>query len=331
MLAGRMNYLTGTFRIKDVPIPVPGPGQVRVRIRAAGICLSDVHLIGGHLGAPAAGEVTLGHEVAGEIDLLGEGVTAVAIGTRVILDAGRERGGRLETLGVDYDGGWAEYIVADVDGIVSIPDFLSFQQAAVIPDAVSTPWGAIEWTGQVRAGEAAGVWGIGGLGSHAIQLLRMVGAAPIVAVDPAPAARARARELGADLALDPADPAFDDQVRELTGGEGISVALDFAGVAPARRQALHSLAVGGRLVVVGIDGGPITIDEDLDFHLTRRQVLGHYGYEPRHIHQLLRFVGFGRLDLSTSVTLELPLTEAERGVELLAAQSGDHVRIVLTP
>ncbi|GAB3178140.1 hypothetical protein GCM10027259_24180 [Micromonospora palomenae] len=90
--------------------------------------------------------------------------------------------------------------------LVGVPDDLPLEQAAIIPDAVSTPWGAIVATADVRPTQAVGVWGLGGLGAHAVQLLRLVGAAPIVAVDPIPDALARALALGADHALDPAPP-----------------------------------------------------------------------------------------------------------------------------
>ena len=106
-----------------------------------------------------------------------------------------------------------------------------------MPDAVSTPWGAIVWTGGVRAGEAVGVWGVGGLGAHAVQLLRFVGATPLIAVDPIAAARKRALEFGADLALDPANPEFAQQLRASTGGKGLDVAFDFAGGDVVRAQA----------------------------------------------------------------------------------------------
>ena len=94
MLAGRMNFATKTFVVKEVPIPVPGPAEARVKVRAAGVCLSDVHLIQGILSPLllAGDEVTLGHEVAGEVDLLGDGVTGPAPGTRVIVGAGKHVG-----------------------------------------------------------------------------------------------------------------------------------------------------------------------------------------------------------------------------------------------
>lgn len=332
MLAGRLNYATGSFEVKEIPVPTPGPGEVRVRVRAAGICLSDVHAIDRSVPpAFSSGETTLGHEVAGDIDMLGDGVESIEIGTRVILHAGRVIGGRVEVLGENYDGGWAEYVVVEAFGVIPIPESISYQHAAVIPDAVSTPWGAIEWTGEVRAGEAVGVWGIGGLGTHAIQLVRLVGAAPIIAVDPSDDARTRALALGADYALDPTAADFEDVIRKLTDSEGVAVALEFAGVAAARSQALKSLSIGGRLVLVGVDTAPMVIDDLIEFHGARLKVLGHLGYEPRHIEELVKFVALGRLDLSQSVSLELPLAEAARGVELLSKNPGQHVRIVLIP
>jgi D-arabinose 1-dehydrogenase-like Zn-dependent alcohol dehydrogenase len=333
MPAGRMSFATRTFTVKEVPVPDPGPGEVRVRVRAAGVCLSDVHLIEGllHPMLLQGDEVTLGHEVAGEVDVLGEGVVGIEPGTRVIVGAGKRIDDVVWTMGVDYDGGWAEYVVAPAEVLLPIPDTLPFEQAAIIPDAVSTPWGAVEWTGRIKAGESVGVWGIGGLGAHGVQLLRFVGAAPIVAVDPAEAARERALEFGADLALDPMDPEFDARIAAATKGAGLDAAIDFAGVAPVRKQALGALRPGGRLVLVGISGGPLTVESDGLFQYTRKQILGHYGSEPRHVAELVRLVELGRLDFSRSVSGTLPLADAARAVERLESKQGNPVRLVLIP
>jgi threonine dehydrogenase-like Zn-dependent dehydrogenase len=333
MRAGRMNFATGSFAVRDVPVPVAGPGEVRVRVRAAGVCLSDVHLIDGTLRPLLlpGDEVTLGHEVAGEVESLGPGMDAPALGSRVIVGAGKQVGEAVWTMGVDYDGGWAEYLVVPAEALVPIPDTLPFEQAAIIPDAVSTPWGAIEWTGRVRAGEAAGVWGVGGLGIHAVALLRLVGAAPIIAIDPLPEARERALSFGADAALDPGADRFRQELAALTAGRGLDVAFDFAGVTAVRTQALAALAVGGRLVLVGLAGAPITLGHDTAFQYGRKQVLGHYGSEERHVPELVRLVELGRLDVSRSVSATLPLTQAAEAVRVLAEKDGNPIRLVLIP
>jgi threonine dehydrogenase-like Zn-dependent dehydrogenase len=332
MLAGRLDVRTREFAVKEVPVPRPGPGEVLIRVGAAGICLSDVHLIEGSL-TPLfleGPEVTLGHEVAGTVASLGPGVEGWAEGARVLLQAGEQRNDWVYTRGVDYDGGWAEYALATATTLVAVPDDLPLEQACIVPDAVSTPWASIVETAGVRAGQPVGVWGIGGLGAHAVQLLRLAGAAPIVAVDPVPAARQRALDLGADLALDPADDVA-AAVRELTGGPGLAYAFDFAGVAPVREQAVAALDRAGALVLVGLTDQPLSIAKGTQFSYFGQRILGHYGSGPGHVDQLVSLIRHHRLDLAASISGTLPLADAAKGVEQLANKEGNPIRLVLTP
>ncbi|WP_058041488.1 zinc-binding dehydrogenase [Streptomyces roseifaciens] len=346
MLAGRLDLRSGAFAVEEIPVPRPGPGQVRVKVEAAGICLSDVHLIDGSLKPvrTQADKITLGHETAGVVDALGPGVPAEwTVGRRVLLQAGERCGTcrscerftapclRLLTRGVDYDGGWAEYALAGHHTLVALPDDLPFEQAAIIPDAVSTPWSAITLTGRARAARPAGVWGTGGLGAHAVQLLRLVGAAPVIAVDPLEAARRRALDFGADLALDPADPGLRARILAATDGHGLDLALDTAGVPAVREQAAGCLAADGRLVLVGLGPGPLTVGNSIAFSVRHQQILGHYGSEPGHVDELVTLARLGRLDLGRSISGTLPLAEAAAGVERLRKKEGDPIRLVLTP
>lgn len=333
MLAGRLNVETKEFALSEVPIPEPGPGFVRVKVGAAGVCLSDVHLIQGLLRPQflQGSEVTLGHEVAGTVDLPGPGVTSAVPGDRVVIQAGYEYKGATLTMGVDYDGGWAEYVVVPAGVLVPLGDDIPFDQASIIPDAVSTPWGAISSTGDVRAGEAVGVWGIGGLGAHGVQLLRLIGAAPIIAVDPIPEARRRALEFGADYALDPLAEDFSDAMKNATAGQGLDAALDFAGVDAVRAQAVKCLGRRGRLVLVGLSGTPITISDSSGFSYARKQILGHYGSEAHHVPELVKLTRLGRLDFAKSVTARVPLRDAAQAVKQLDAKEGNPIRLVLIP
>jgi D-arabinose 1-dehydrogenase-like Zn-dependent alcohol dehydrogenase len=345
MLAGRLHVTTGKFRVEEVPVPVPGPGEVLIEVKAAGVCLSDVHLIDGSLKpfVPIE-EVTLGHEVAGVIhtlgpDLLGEW----APGMRVALQAGQSCGRcancrlrrtpclKTRTRGVDYDGGWAQYTIAREDTLVPIPDHLPFDQAAIIPDAVSTPYAAIVATGEVRPAQAVGVWGAGGLGAHGIQLARLAGAAPVIAVDPLPSARERALAFGTDLALDPGDPGFAETVLQATEGRGLDVAFDFAGVSAVREQSATVLARGGIMVLVGLTPHPLTITGSTQFSWKRNQIRGHYGSGPEYVEQLVRLASVGRLDLSPSISDHLPLADAAEAVRRLENKVGDPIRLVLIP
>ncbi|MFD7713799.1 zinc-binding dehydrogenase [Streptomyces sp. NPDC059786] len=334
MLAARLHVPSRGLRLEEVPRPHPGPGEVLVKVEAAGVCLSDVHLIDGTL-TPLllrGDTVTLGHEVSGTIAEVGEGVTVWREGQRVVLHAGEVRDGVTYTRGVDYDGGWAEYALSAAHALTPLPDAIPFEQGAIIPDAVSTPWGAITTTGAVRPAEAVGVWGVGGLGVHAVQLLRTAGACPIVAVDPSPTARERALAAGADLVLDSADPELRARVGAVTGGAGLTAAFDFAGVPAVREQALKALAPKGRLVLVGLTNQPLTVQDGTRFSYLQQQILGHYGSDmPVALPQLLALINGGRLDFSGSISGVLPLSRAAEAVERLEKKEGNPIRLILRP
>ncbi|MFJ5035666.1 zinc-binding dehydrogenase [Streptomyces sp. NPDC088560] len=334
MPAARLDLEKRELRLEKVPVPEPGPQEVRVRVAAAGVCLSDIHLIDGTLSPAhgADGVVTLGHEVAGTVDAVGPGVRGWRQGTRVVLLPGQLRGdGAVVTRGVDFDGGWAQFVLARRDTLVRIPDELPFEQAALIPDAVSTPWAAITSTARVQPAETVGVWGVGGLGAHAVQLLRMSGVSLIIAVDPRPSARERALSLGADVALAPDDPTLPDVVSRGTQGRGLNVAFDFAGVPAARDQAMELLGWSGRMVVVGMWDGPVTIASGVRFGYLRQAVLGHYGSEMVHLEQLVRMAGDGALDLSRSVGEVFDLADVQEAVARLRNGEQSHARLVLRP
>ena len=327
MRAGRITVSTRAFEVVDVPTPDAGAGQVRIKVAAAGVCLSDVHFLEGILspGYLVGDCVTLGHEVAGVIDQIGTGVSGVTLGDRVVVTVEqRNEAQQITTLGFDYDGGWAEYLVTKADYIAKIPDSLPFEQAAIIPDAVSTPWAAISSTGKIQAGESAVVFGVGGLGIHAVQLLKIVGCSKIIAIDPRSEARAHALARGADFAFAPDDP-------EIKQHRGLNAAFDFAGVTSVRKQALSLLGEQGRLVIIGIANEPIVIPNDMAFTYMRTQITGHYGSEARHVRELLEFAAQGKLDLSQSVTEIMSLENAAQALEKLAKKIGDPIRIVLKP
>ena len=327
MRAGQITVSTRAFSVVDVPTPEAGAGQVRIKVAAAGVCLSDVHLLEGILspGYLLGDHVTLGHEVAGVIDQVGAGVTTAAMGDRVVVIAGeRNSAQQVTTMGFDYDGGWAEYVVTKAELVATIPDSLPFEQAAIIPDAVSTPWAAISSTAKMQPGESAVVFGVGGLGIHAVQLLKLVGCSKVIAIDPREDARANALARGADFAFAPDD-------LEIKSHRGLNAAFDFAGVTPVRKQAFSLLGEQGRLVIVGIANEPIVIPNDMAFTYMRTQVLGHYGSEEHHVRELIEFARQGRLDLSQSVTEVMPLEKAAEALDKLANKIGNPIRIVLKP
>jgi 2-desacetyl-2-hydroxyethyl bacteriochlorophyllide A dehydrogenase len=341
MRAARFDAAARTLSVVDVPLPEPGPGEVLVRVRACGICLSDVHLLDGSLPAPLP-VVTPGHEAAGVVERVGPGVPFWRPGARVVMAGGKPcgtcfacAGGQfgdcvaMRIMGFHYDGAWAEYVVVPFGALTAVPDGIPIEQAAILADAVATPFAGLVDRARLRIGESVGLWGIGGLGTHAVQIARMVGATPIIAVDPLPAARKRALALGADHAFDPAE--CEAAIGELTGGRGLDVAVDFVGANSVLAQGARCLGRNGRLLIVGVSTDRIELGPAMRFALAGQSLLGHLGYDKRHLDELVALLAAGRLDLSGSITELLPLADVGRGVETLTNKTGNPVRLVLTP
>ncbi|MCV7216441.1 zinc-binding dehydrogenase [Mycobacterium crocinum] len=343
MRAERFYADTKTVVLEDVPIPEPGEGEVLVKVAFCGICHSDLSLINGTF--PAQRPVVIqGHEASGTIAKLGPGVSGWSEGDRVVVAAGRPCGAcancrrgdmanclRMQLMAFAYDGAWAEYTVAQAAGLTRVPDNVPLEQAAILADAVSTPFGAVVNTGKVVIGESVGVWGVGGVGTHIVQLARLVGAVPIIAVDINPAVRDRALELGADYAFDSRDPDLADKLGEVTGGRGLDVAFDAVGLKVTFEQALNSLTGGGRLVGVGMSAESPTVGPTSMFGLTRRQALGHLGYHNKDIETLAQLVSRGRLDLSRSISQIIPLEDIAEGIRILDEAEGNPIRVLVQP
>jgi len=343
MRAQRFYAETKTIAVEDVPIPEPGPGEVLVKVAFCGICHSDLSLINGTFPAQRP-VVTQGHEASGTIAKLGPGVTGWSLGDRVVVAAGRpclqcancRRGDsanclRIQLMAFAYDGAWAEYTVALAGGLTRVPDNVSLDQAAILADAVSTPFGAVVHTGKVTVGESVGVWGVGGVGTHIVALARLVGAVPIVAIDINPAVRERALQVGADFAFDSRDDDLPGKLADVTGGRKLDVAFDAVGIRATFEQALDSLTVGGRLVAVGMSAEAPSIGPTSMFGLSQRQVLGHLGYRNSDIETLAALVSRGRLDLSRSISQIIPLEKIRDGIADLDRGTGNPIRILVQP
>jgi D-arabinose 1-dehydrogenase-like Zn-dependent alcohol dehydrogenase len=345
MRAQRFYKATREWAVEDVPIPEPGPGEVLIEVAYCGICHSDLSLIDGVFGSPDTPDViTQGHEAAGTIAKVGPGVVGWAEGDRVIPAAGRPCGvcdyclkGRfgecanIRLMAFAYDGAWAEYTVAQAFGLTRVPDEVPLEQAAILADAVSTPFGAVVHTGQVRIGEAVGVWGIGGVGTHIVQLARLVGAHPILAFDLDEEIRERALAVGADHAFDSRDPQLKEQVAAVTKGHLLDVAFDAVGLKATFEQGLEMLRPGGRLVGVGMSGQEPTVGPTMVFNLLRKQVLGHLGYRNEDIGTLVDLVAAGRLDLSRSISEVVSLEDVGEGIRKLHERDGNPIRILVRP
>jgi 2-desacetyl-2-hydroxyethyl bacteriochlorophyllide A dehydrogenase len=331
------------LRVEDVPTPVPGPGEVLVKVAACGICASDLHMFDGTLPVRGAFPVIPGHEASGTIAATGEGVQAWKEGDRVAMFAGKgcgackncREGKTVEecalpiTMGIDYDGAWAEYVVQPASCMVRLPDEVPFEVGAILCDAVGTPFNAVLDTGGLKVGERVAIFGIGGLGTHGVMLARLGGASFVAAVDPSPGARERAKRLGADFVVDPREQDAARAIKEATGGEGVDLAVDFVGANAVLKQAVASLAIDGRAVITGVSGERIQLGPSVLFAVLRTKLLSVMGYTRKHLETLVELTRAGRLDLSGSISARLPFAEAAEGVRILSEKRDDPVRVLL--
>lgn len=271
----------------EVPVPAVTSGRVLLRTLAAGVCQTDVHIRQGTDARIAVGRI-LGHEIAGEIAEIGDGVAgwhagqqvavypAWSCGTCPACQAGRRnaclgtngRHGIPPTPGVTADGGMAEYVSVPASAIVDIGP-LAPAVAATMTDAALSPYGSIKAVEQsLYPGTSAVVVGVGGLGFMALQILRAITAAQVIAVDIDDIALARAAALADHvLRIDAAGAA--DAILEWTGGYGAAVVLDFVGAAQTLALAAEVVAPFGAIRVTGMAGGTLTLRADAASQLPR--------------------------------------------------------------
>ena len=236
------------------PDPVAGPGQIRIRVRAAGVNRPDLLQRQGLYPAPPGASDILGLEVAGEVDLLGDGVSRWAVGDRVCALLG--------------GGGYADYAVVDARHALPVPDDLDFVQAAALPETVCTVFANVFEAGALKAGETLLIHGAtSGIGVTAIQMARAAGARVIATSRGAGKAEA-ARALGADLSLDARSDDLETAIRAFGGAD---VVLDMVG---ADYAALNQAALRpfGRWVVIATLSGART-EIDLARLMMKRIVL----------------------------------------------------------
>ncbi|MGW6713025.1 Zn-dependent alcohol dehydrogenase [Streptomyces globisporus] len=260
--------------LDDVEAVGFGPGKVKLRIRATGLCHSDVSAMSGVLPQPAP--FIPGHEGAGEVVDVGDGVAGLSAGDRVLvcwlpacgdcpsckrgqthlclagfMNAGtpnfKRPGG--DVFGFAGTGTFTEEVVVGAGCAVPIPDDVPFEIAALIGCGVTTGLGAAINTAQVEAGSSVAVIGCGGVGISTIQGARVQGAAQIIAVDPVASRREAALRFGATEAVAPAELA--DAKQRITGGEGFDYVFEVVGKSATARTAYESTRRGGTLCVVG--------------------------------------------------------------------------------
>ncbi|XNL82103.1 zinc-binding dehydrogenase [Actinomadura madurae] len=303
-----------------------------MRVAATAVGRLDLDVISGRVPThvPGRTEIVPGHEVAGRVAAPGAGVDGWPLNRRVVVHPIVSSRSAEHVLGLDRDGGWAAYVAVPSSRLVPLPTSISFEHAAVLPSTVATPWSALTGPAGPRPGDSLGVWGIGGLGAHAVQLGRLIGAAPVVAVDPRAAARDLAIAAGADVVLEPGSETFGAELAAAAPG-GVDVALEASGDPAAGAQALEVLGRNGRLILLAMTGMSLTIDDHTALGSRRRQVVGHFGSRVDDLANLVRLTALGRIDLSRSVASVYSLDESMNAVDTALRNWPTTGRLVLRP
>lgn len=243
------------LQLAERPLPEPGPGEIRVRVHASAVNRADLlQRRGLYPAPPGAPQDVPGLEYAGEVDAVGEGAGLWAVGNRV--------------MGIVGGGGYAEHVVVHEREAMRIPQGLSYEEGAAIPEAFLTAYDALFTRLELLMGERVLIHAVGsGVGTAALQLARAAGALVIGTSRSADKLR-RAAELGLDVAIDTSREELPAALENATYGSGVHAVVDLVG-GKLLEESLRGMAQGGRVVVVGTVAGS-KVELDLGLLLRRR-------------------------------------------------------------
>ncbi len=345
-----------TLDVTDLAAVECGPGMIRVKVRAAGICHTDLSAMNGTMPMPAP--FVPGHEGAGEITEVGDGVTELAVGDHVILNWNPPCGtcnhctthhqpwncrtgiirGALSPNFLEGDtpiggfvgvGSWSEELVTFSNAVVKIPADIPFDVAALVGCGVTTGVGAALNKAQVRPGSTVVVFGAGGVGVSVIQGARVAGAAEIVAVDLNKAKAEDVKRFGATHGVTPDE--LEAVQAEITGGDGFDYAFEAIGVSATMRAAYDATRAGGKVCIIGAGKADDMVSfNSFELFYNDKDILTSYygsGDTSTDFLRFLRLWRTGRLDLESMITRRLTIDDIDVGVAALAG--GDEIRQII--
>jgi len=358
-----VGHAGGPIAVEPILIDDPSPGEVLVRMVASGVCHSDVWAIEhGNWGSPWP--MLLGHEGAGVVDAVGDGVTHVSAGDRVVVvwavpcgrcrqcrrgmprrcghqltqppRLTRARDGAVLT-GVLDCGTLATHTVVTAPQVVRMAEGIPLSRACLLGCGVSTGVGAAIQTAKVWPGATIAVIGLGGIGLAALQGAKIAGAERLIAVDVAPAKLGWAAGFGATDVVDASTGDPVDAVRALTDGEGVDVAFEAVGDPSCVRQAVEMLAFAGTAVAIGVPPVPSEVTlpwngSDRAAYPNKANLLITDGGDPIPDRDLPEMAGWyldGSLDLDAMVTREARLTDNDLAEAIRAMLAGEVIRTVV--
>lgn len=330
------------IELREVPVPEPGPSEVLVKVRSAGVCRTDLEVITGKFryGRPPH---ILGHEIAGEVAAVGKSVKRRKIGERVVIETSigcgvcpecrrgdRHLCAKMEEIGTaPHQGGYAQYVKAPEENLVSIPENVSFDEAGIV-ESVVCPIGGLMRIG-VRFGETVLVYGVGPAGIAFIQGAKAMGAGKVIAVARNQKRLERAGKLGADVLICSQTENVLEKVLAYTGGRGADLVCEAAGNGVTTRSAFDCVKRAGRILLYGLPPEQqARVFSSLDIIMKQLEVYGVLG-NPHVWEPLLALVSQGRINLRDMVDAVLPLDELQQAFALMDDPVKKPVKIVVHP
>jgi len=321
----------GNVTVSDWPMPEVRPGHVLVRVRACGVCGTDRHIYHGEFWSKPP--VVLGHEFAGEVVALGEGVNDLSPGDRVAIDPNIACGTcrpchqgkihlceNLMAVGVNYDGGFAEYCLAPRKQLYPFAGDLPWDEAAMAEPVACCVHG-IDLAG-IQPGQTVLVIGGGAIGQIHAQLARLSGASRVIVSDPVASRRQLALDLGADAALDPQTMTVDEMRQALAGGA--DVVIEAVGSAATAEQSVQLAAAGGTVIWFGVAPGAAR-STIAPYDIFRREITIRGSFVNPFTHsRALHLLTSGRLHVGPLITRRVSLDELPAA---LAEPAGKDVKV----
>jgi alcohol dehydrogenase len=334
--------------VEQVAIPKPGPGEAVIRVTLTTICGTDLHILKGEYRVKPG--LIIGHEPVGVIHETGVGLSGYAVGDRVLVGAITPCGQCNYCLGGNWSqcggpiGGWkfgntidgaqAEYLLVPSAqaNLAKIPDELSDEQVVLLADIASTGISAAE-SADVQIGDTVAVFAQGPIGLCATAGAKLKGAGFIVGVESDPVRAAVARKMGADLVLDYTKGDVVDEIRKMTGGRGVDVAIEALGEQATFESAMRVLRAGGTLSSLGVYSGKLSVPlepfaEGLGDHKIVTTLCP--GGKER-MRRLMELVRHGRLELRPLLTHSFSLDRITEAYELFGKRTDGVIKVAIRP
>ncbi|MBQ7152846.1 MAG: zinc-dependent alcohol dehydrogenase family protein [Clostridia bacterium] len=332
---------TPKFEIREMEIPPLAPDQVLVRNYSCGICGTDVHIYHGGKGAsPVNPPVVLGHEFSGVVEAVGQAVTTLKAGDHVTVDPniycqkcrpcrmGRKQNcEHLFAIGVNTNGGFAQYAVCPETQCLRVDDRVDFDEAAMAEPLACAIHGMDK--ANIRYGQSVLVIGGGTIGLLMVQLARLAGASCIMLSEPIAMRRKIGLEVGADAAIDPLHEDIVERIREITGQDGADVVIECVGKVGAVEQALHAAGPCGTVLLFSVPetgtAASLSLNDVFDKELT---VMGSRINPDTH-QRAVNLLNGGRLQIKKLITHTYDMAHLEDAIHM--QMSSDSIKVVVHP